>query len=310
MLWVLLCGCSSQPGAGTAASGGVGGAPAKPNPQAPQVTPPSVADLTQACSDALGRIGSYHLSARSRLERSGKGLVPKVVEQQVDLRGDGTGRYAARKTTDPQYGSEVIWDGQSIYSRLRHNQFTRRPAADSQEPHRLLERFCGLLPAYLRLLAPSVRVRPAAEAVGQRQGRAVKRLVLSAGANPAAERRGQADSRKWRGTIKVEHLAGELDWDEEKQVPLVARIKARWTFTPPAKSEPTTGIPRQLGTAGAGRMSLDFEQRMDQLGAEQRIEAPPKDQLATRVRRLRLEIERQMVLGERPLVPRAPSRTE
>ena len=298
---VLVCGCRSETGAGS--TGGIDRASGKPSQHRPHVAALSLRDLTRACDEALGRVGSYHLSARSRLERSGKGLVPKVVEQRVDLRGDGTGRYAARKTTDPQYGSEVIWDGRSIYSRLRHNPFTRRSPEDSQEPRRLLERYCGLLPAYLRLLAPSVRIRAVAE-VGRREGRVVKRFVLSGRANPADQRRWDADSSRWRRTVKVEHLAGELDWDEQKQLPLYARIEARWSFTPPAKFEPETGIPRELGIADAGRMSLDFEQRIDQLGAEQHIAAPPEDQLATRVRRLRLEIERQMVVGERPLVPK------
>ena len=64
---------------------------------------------------------------------------------------------------------------------------------------------------------------------------------------------------------------------------------------------PVTGVPSRLDPELEGRLELELDQKVTQVGSVSPI-APPEKMVRTLERR-RLELERQMLTGERPIPP-------
>lgn len=245
------------------------------------------------------RLGPHRVSARSKLETKARGQ--KTIAQKLSLKADGAGHFSANKTTDEQHGYELIWTGKWLYSRLRYQSFSRRRPQDQLEPTRLADKQYALLAAYIRLLEPFIQLsRGDTKKIA---GREAVLVTLSRRAQPLEGGRAAAPlaAKRWRRTIDVEKLEGRVLLDTKTGAPLLVKLKAIWTFAMPKAAAPKTGIPSELSSE-RGRTSLVFDQQILEVGKRQQIAAPAAHELVD-VRRRRLEIERQMITGERPLDP-------
>jgi hypothetical protein len=252
------------------------------------------------------RLGAHRLHCRSTLATT-VGSQTREVRQEVELRVDGKGRYAALKHTHPQFGQEVIWTGEHLYPRLRHGKFLKRQAR-AGEPAAIADRIAGLLPAYVGLLRRFMRVElKGTSSVG---GRAALKLALGLDPSPRPPPRSAAPARAWRQTISVSALSGVALLDRESGAPLSVDLRARWSFNPPKGGATASGIPAAVDRDATGTMELSFEQRVNELGAVKAIAPPPEAETIDNPRRVRLELERQMLSGELPLSDegRAPER--
>jgi hypothetical protein len=244
------------------------------------------------------RLGAHRQTASSKLELAG-GVRKQTLAQQLTLAVDAKGRFSIVKSTSPEHGVELRWVGDKLYPRRRFGKFYARAARDPAEPTTLAERIAGLLPAYMRLLERFVDVELAGkESAGGRPALRVK-LKARATARPAPRQR-QAASKRWRRSLAVASLTGVALLDAKTGAPLSIKLSARWTFrAPPTGTLPPSGIPTKLGGQQASA-TLAFEQRVT-FGAV--VVAAPKPGEVIDVRRRRLEVERQIVQGERPLPP-------
>ncbi|MCA9670630.1 MAG: hypothetical protein KC503_33770 [Myxococcales bacterium] len=258
--------------------------------------------LTQGYARLRAALGAHELSMTSTLSASLDKKQTRTVKQTVRIHADNKGNFAASKNTHRQYGFEVRWVEGWLYVGRRYNRMVKRRPQRRDEPRRLVERIYGLLPAYLDLLEPFVAVKR----LGSRDhlGRRVVEVALSLAAKPRPPGEpDRAPARKWRRKISVEKLEGRALIDGSSGVPLRVDLQAVWTFVPPKSGSRAyaSGIPDAFGS-GLGRMTLVFAQHIDKLGSGVAlVDPPPATRVARDIRRLRLEAERQIAVGERDM---------
>jgi hypothetical protein len=256
-----------------------------------------------------GTLGGYELRSSTTLMRRAQGNDRAAVQIEIAVRGrvDRYGQYALEKTTDPQSGHEVIFSGGWFYPRLRYSRFIkRRPAAG--EAQQVFARISGGLGEYVRLLGPSIAIAKVSRTV--HAGRPGLQVTLRRAAKGAApkHRVSLPSARRWRETVVVTELAGEATLDRRTGVVLKARLSARWSYRPPKAGAPKSGIPTVDRTGPAGEMVLDYRHDISNIAAVAPIGAPVGDQVITDIRRRRLELERQMLVGEQEVPASAKPR--
>jgi hypothetical protein len=254
--------------------------------------------LTAKQHEINARLGAHQVTCETLLSTVLEGNLTSRVEQKVVLRVDRRGQYRAEKTTHPQYGQEVIWTGGWLYPRLRYSSFIRRRPRPG-EPEEIVDRLVGMLPAYLRLLGRFLTLKP--DGREQYEGRPTVRIVLSLNDQPAAPPSRFPRAQQWRASMSVKTLTGRVLLDAKTGAPLQVSLNARWSFHPPSSTAlPATGIPTQIEAKRAGTTELIFRQKATALGQIPLILAPAPEEV-TDPRRLRLELERQVLTGELPL---------
>jgi hypothetical protein len=261
--------------------------------------PAALAALMMPHAAMRAGLGAHRVKLYARLERMVDKAGTTAIEQSVELSVDSNGGFAGRKNTHRQYGNEVIWTGRKLYSRSRYGKFLERDPSDPDEPKRIAERIYGLLPAYLRLLEPAIELESGGH--GTRAGRKAERLRLERTAEPSERPQATSPAREWRETVEVQSLSGIAWLDEQSGAALKVSLDARWTYALPAGPPPESGVPEQLDPKARGTMRLRLSQFIDQIGSVPLVSAPARRVTVSDERRLRLEIERQMVVGERPI---------
>lgn len=267
--------------------------------------------LRQPWSAFASALGPHRLRIRARSVRSGPGLVEARVVQTIELVWARGGRLALRKDTHDQYGLELRWLDGWLYLRQRWNRFLRRRPLDAQEPLRLADRAYGLLPDELELLGRSLALGTARAVTVL--GRAAWQVVLARAESAKDAVPGDPDprddqpARRWRRSLRVEALSGTASIDRLTGAPLLARLRARCSFASPAGPSGPTGLPALARAGGArGWLEIELEQQIAELGGDAVVVAPLPEEVVADPRGRRLEVERQMVLGERPLDPAWP----
>jgi len=241
----------------------------------------------------------HRVHASAKLTRRLQGRAPLVVDQTLDLRIDQAGRYHLSKDTHPQYGLEAIWAGDWLYLRHRHGRFARRQPTDLNEPSRIANRAYGFAAAYFRLLGRWIAFADAKE--GRVGERAAVLLRMRMREPDSREPPQGSVSQRWRNSIRVKSLSGYVWVDRRTGAPLEIQLNARWSFAPPKGGIPATGIPTDVDHKREGIMTLKYQQRVREIGKIRGLTTSPPDWVIAKVRRHRLEIERQMIMGERPL---------
>jgi hypothetical protein len=181
---------------------------------------------------------------------------------------------------------------------MRYSKFIRRRLRHG-EPASITDRMVGYLPAYIELLGPFIAV----EGAGRKshEGREAVLVKLKLNSRPSPPRSSRSPARRWRETIAAKEIKGDVLLDAQTGAPLRARLAASWTFNLPASGNaPASGIPEQVDRNQVGTMKLSFEQRVSGIGKAVTIERPSDEEIESTLRR-RLEIERQILMGERPL---------
>lgn len=262
---------------------------------------PTLRALALPWHSIAARLGPHRVGARSKLVARAPGRQRRVVEQQLELRVDAKGQFVASKQTHPQYGFDVVWTGGWLYPRVRYSDYTRRRPDTPREPQQIADRLYGMLPGYVALLAPHLRI--VGHESARVRGRDAVVVKLGRAQKPSADKgAGRGPAGSWRSTIEVEKLTGRAALDRRTGAPLEVELKARWSFVPPADTDHRSGIPRRFAKGKRGTMRLVFSQKLTKLGQINAIEPPPDEQIRQRVSRRRLEIERQMITGERKML--------
>jgi len=254
------------------------------------------------------RLRGHRLRGTSLLRATVAGGKPHQVQQELTLQMDPKGSYSAVKNTDPQYGQEVVFDDGWLYIRLRHNPFIRRRPQSEREPRRIADRMVGLLPGYVDLLGRFISTSREGE-VKLASGPAVK-VRLGLATRPAALPAQRGRARQWRRFISVQKISGTVLFCARTLVPLKVDLRASWSFHPPGDVRGPSGIPRTVDRQSVGRMSLELKQQITDIGAQIAIKPPDPAQVRTNLDRQRLEVERQMLTGERPLTGRVDNVNE
>ena len=292
---LLLCGCQGRP------------SPTEKASKKPAIKAAASVRLTPRQALAMGghvlvrALSGHRLSIKATTSSVVSGYPTRKVIQEMTWLVDGKGNFRVRKDTHKQYGQEVILHDGWLYARLRYSKFVRRRPRQG-EAHEILDRMASHLPDYAELLERFLKMEPAGEGkLGQMEGTRVS-LSLRETPLPAGEA-ASGPARRWRASVAVTALSGTILFDEVTGVPLSVDLKANLTFKAPrpGKAPPASGIPSVLSDKLKGTMSLALTQRAERVGKAEPVKPPPAEETITDVRRRRLDLERQLLSGERPL---------
>jgi hypothetical protein len=210
-------------------------------------------ELARALSmrhDRLARgLGSHTATISARYEvREGADVVEQLaIDTVIEYASDRA--YHARADNTADYGREVIWHDGVLYLRPRYAAWHRRPPTDEHEPVQILDEMYAFAGDYFDLVAH------AAEASGKGSatvaGRDGVRIDLKRSPSPGAPATQHLTQRRWRQTVTVDDLAGEVVLDADTGAPLEARFDARLTFTrDDRRFEMTIGVSHELAGIG------------------------------------------------------------
>jgi hypothetical protein len=184
-----------------------------------------------------------------------------AITTKTELWLDRQGQYRLVESNDREGGREVVLFGHDLAVAIKPGKMIKR-AAQEPEPTRLLEEaVSGPWAAW-----ETVRRFATVERAGE-----VLRLGRSAKAVPVAASFAQAPPlRRWRDTISVQSLEGEVRLDPKLGLPLAFDLKARFTAT------------REDKVALAGELVVST--RLDGVGHTPVIAAPVAEVLPQRQR--------------------------
>ncbi len=207
---------------------------------APRPATPSdeldVALAPPAIVAALRKLGGGHVhgTATWKIQPLGQdGTSPSdAVTTTTDLWIDSSGNFRLTETNDRDGGREVILAGHELAVALRHGKLMRRPATES-ESSRFLHEAIGAPVAAWEILrrAAAVQKTDAPDATTYRINRSQPHPVPTAGL--------ESPLRKWRDTIVVASLSGEIRLEPRTRAPLFVSAEAH--FSARRSNEPIEG---------------------------------------------------------------------
>lgn len=197
-----------------------------------------VSALRRPGEELDAQLGARHqvLSSTIKVEPQGRlpDVLPEVLEERFVIDVEGASGVHLVHDSGSKDGFEATFVDGALYVRPRFGKFVRR-RPEGDEVERLRGLVEGVPAASIELVAPFLSVRDAGE--GRLLGRATKRLTLSlkdAGIPGKEEEPG----RKWRETLKVYALDGELEVDAASGGALALRLDIRYQFDRPSSPNP------------------------------------------------------------------------
>jgi hypothetical protein len=231
------------------------------------VRPPSLAA-------ALKKLPGAHYTGSTLFRvapAASKGEGDDAITTKTELWLDRQGQYRLVEGNDRDGGREVVLFGRELAVAIKPGKMTKR-AAQEPEPTRVLEEAVSGPWAAWETVRRFVTVERAGE---------VLRLGRSAKAVPVAASFAETTPlRRWRDTVQVQSLEGEVRLDPKTGVPLAFDLKARFTAT------------REDKVALAGELAVST--RLDGVGSTPVIAAPVAEALPPRQRTI---LEERALLG-------------
>jgi|GEM_PF-5862214 hypothetical protein len=246
-------------------------------------------------------LGAHRYRAKATVTQSSAGKEKKTVVVEADVLVDEKGNYSGAKNTSSQFGQEVIWVDGWLYVRRRHSRFLRRRPKGA-EAKKKLNQLAGALPAYLKLLRPHIELNSSSSFIRR--------------ASPLKATGTSTLAHRWRRSIRLQAVEGGVKFDASSRIPLNTKLKASWDHLLPQAGDHDNGLPPIVTDGRRGQMVIDFEQSITLLKDPPQISAPVAEDVLYNARRQRLEVERQMLLGERKIpknwrkVPKIPPKDE
>jgi hypothetical protein len=174
------------------------------------------------------QLGAHRLTAGSRTQIEPPGRPVEQLDESYRLDSDGKGALHVVHDNSRGYGLEAVLLAGQLYVKPRYGRFAiHRPEGD--EVARLRDNVEGVAFGYLEVLRRWLVVKE----VGRSEafGRPAVRVALSASASPSKMPSERAAYRKWRDTVEVRSINGELLLDAASGAPLAGRLVASYTFS-------------------------------------------------------------------------------
>lgn len=209
-------------------------------------------------------LGSHTVTGKSHTEVLEKGAAVESIDDEMGIELDAKGNYHAQADNSKEYGRDVYFVDGWLYLRPRFGKFNRRRPVDDGEAARLRGEVYGTVAATLELLAPGAALSDGGVVqVGGREARLVK---LATARKPRSAPAQALSQRKWRETVKVEEVTGEVALDPKTGVPLRAVVQGTVSFQRDGRSF---------------QMKLDARHELGTFGAVEDVEAPAAEQVAS-----------------------------
>ncbi len=173
-------------------------------------------------------LGARAVDASSSLKIEPPGAPAENLDETWRLETDGRGAVRVVHDNSHGYGSEQLATGGELFVRPRYGHFVkRRPELD--EVARLRAGAEGVAADYLSLVGRWLKVSEAGGA--EVAGRRGLKLTLGALPQPSSPARDESDpARKWRQSVQVKFINGEVVVDAASGALLSARFETSYTF--------------------------------------------------------------------------------
>lgn len=249
-------------------------------------TPPPAEQLDTALRPAalvasLRKLTSSHFAGAVmfRISPAGPGSRPEgspgdSITTNTELWIDRHGQYRLVDTNDRDGGREVVLHGRELSVAIKPGRLVRR-SAQEPEPTRLLEEAVGGPWAAWDTVRRFATVEPGGSPGTYRIGLSAKPQSVAASLDQGSP------LRRWRETVQVQALEGEVAMDPKTGVPTSFKLRARFTATREDKL-PLTG-------------ELAVTTRLDGVGSTPLVKAPAAEPLQQRQRTI---LEERALLGE------------
>jgi hypothetical protein len=225
-----------------------------------QLTQP--AELAHAASmpgrEVDKRLGAHRFEATSKMKIEPPGKPAETLEEAWRLDTDANSDFHALKGNDHGYGFEATVSGGDLYVRPRYGKFVKRKP-EGDEVDRLRAAIDGVAGDYVKLLERWLQVREDGKTTVA--GRPAVKLKLSASASPAPVTVETDASRKWRETVNVRYVDGDVLIDEKTGAVVGMRLETSYTFDRDVDGKQT----------GPFAVTLDYKQSA---GAPEPVQAP------------------------------------
>jgi hypothetical protein len=217
------------------------------------------AELLRALSLSGGdldeRLGAHRMDAASimKLEMpEQKSAGPLSLEETFQVQSDGRGAVHVMHDNSRGNGFEATALGNEIYVKPRYGKFIKRKI-EGDELLRLRTTAETAAASYLRLIAPALLVRQAGPATVA--GHTGIKLTLSGRSSPDSPPMESEPGRKWRETVKVRYIDGEVVVDAKTGAPLAVRLDSAYSFLRNGKPVTATLQYKQTTAAEPGAIA-------------------------------------------------------
>ncbi len=236
-------------------------------------------------------LGSHVLNATSTVEVREGGEVVNELGNSLTVDFDGEGRFSAVLETNNDYGRHAIFDGTSLYLRPRFGLYHKRaPQTETEaaEIRTLMAREAG---DYLELLERGLEVSDLGEKT--RDGRAVRRVALKLAPKARKLAAEPLAQKKWRDSIVVKTLSGQVDIDAETGAALYLEVDGSISFERDGRNF---------------QMRVQAEQQVTEIGHSRAIAAPSDEEvMLIPARRRELDERNTLLRNIAPPARRAPT---
>jgi hypothetical protein len=232
-LLLLIAGCSRT---GQENFGIAGTRPAPPIDVQNLARPAEVVRALAMPGAELDRyLGARHFEATSSIKIEPAGQPVQQLDETYRLDSDGRGALHLLHDNAHAQGMEAVLVGGELYVRPRYGKFIhRKPEGDEVERLRALVE--GVAGDYVTMLERWLSVSEAGRT--EVSGRPAVRLKLTAAPTAASAPAEVEKGKKWRDTVQVRYIDGELTLDAKSGAPLAARLAASYSFVRPGSSSP------------------------------------------------------------------------
>jgi hypothetical protein len=173
------------------------------------------------------QLGAHRFEASGTLKVEPPGKPAETLGETWKLDSDGKGALHLTHENDRKGGMEAIVAGGMLFVRPRFGKFTaRKPEPDEVE--RLRSAFEGQAADELEPVLHALSVRE--EARTTVAARPAVKLKLSALPSPPSPPKEKDPTRKWRESVQVRYIDGELALDAASGALLSARLSIAYTF--------------------------------------------------------------------------------
>jgi len=190
----------------------------------------------------------------------------KDLEVITTLVLDSAGNFHAIQNNSKDYGREIIFLDGYLYLRSRYGHFHKRRPNNSHEVKKLKNQLFHEVAAYLGLLKNDIHLNTTEDTY---QGHPVLRISITKGKSQkpsiAAEKK-KDSSLKWRDTVQVANVTGEILMDSQHRFPRKVNANATLSY-----------LEDKIPFA----MKIRIDSNISQKSEEKRIIAPPADRIVS-----------------------------
>jgi len=173
------------------------------------------------------RLGAHRMDASETLKLELADRQTVSLDDTFAVQSDGRGGVHLVHDNSRGNGFEAVALADDLYVKPRYGKFVRRKVeGDELERLRAAAETAGA--SDLRLVERFVQVREAGTATVA--GHTGVKLTLAARTTPDAPATETDTSKKWRETIKVRYIDGDVVLDGQSGAPLSVRLEAQYTF--------------------------------------------------------------------------------